>query len=430
MENVQSKSTRKKLSIIVFLCCAGYFVSYITRKNFGTAIAGIVESTSFTKSQLGIVETALLITYGVGQIISGILADKFKPQNVVFAGLLLASVCNAIFPLFDSIAAFTVIWAINGFGQAMFWPAMVKIIAEYLSPFKYKMACSHISTASQLATVVLYLLVPFVLNSLGYTWVFYIAAIVGAVMSLVWIIAYNSIIKGCEKYRHEKNCFGECVTLEKTESQPKVRLAPVMISCGMITILIGIVLQGCLRDGITTWMPSFIADSGSDNASTAILKNVLLPAFSIAVTYLGTFIYTKFFKNELKAATMFFIIATVLIGALLVLNKFSPEDLSIVKIIVAALAVGLMHCINLALISYVPVHFGRYNAVAFLSGLTNAFTYVGSAVSTTVTALVADNFGWNAAVLVWMGISLCGVLVCALTIRRWGAFIKKEDENL
>ncbi len=429
MENVQSKSTRKRLSLIVFLCCAGYFVSYITRKNFGTAIAGIEESTSFTKSQLGIVETALLITYGVGQIISGILADKFKPQNVVFAGLLLASVCNAVFPLFDSIVAFTIIWAINGFGQAMFWPAMVKIIAEYLSPFKYKMACSHISTASQLATVVLYLLVPLVLNSLGYTWVFYIAAIVGAIMSLVWIIAYNALIKGCEKYRHE-NSSGECVTLENTEPKPKVKLAPIMVSCGMITILIGIVLQGCLRDGITTWMPSFIADSGSDNASTAILKNVLLPAFSIAITYLGTFIYTKFFKNELKAATLFFIIATVLIGVLFALNKISPNGLSIAKIIVAALAVGLMHCINLALISYVPVHFGRYNAVAFLSGLTNAFTYVGSAVSTTVTALVADNFGWNAAVLVWLGISLCGVLVCALTIKRWGAFIKKEDENL
>lgn len=429
MENVQSKSTQKRLSLIVFLCCAGYFVSYITRKNFGTAIAGIEESTSFTKSQLGIVETALLITYGVGQIISGILADKFKPQNVVFAGLLLASVCNAVFPLFDSIVAFTIIWAINGFGQAMFWPAMVKIIAEYLSPFKYKMACSHISTASQLATVVLYLLVPLVLNSLGYTWVFYIAAIVGAIMSLIWIIAYNALIKGCEKYRHENNS-GECVTLESTEPKPKVKLAPIMVSCGMITILIGIVLQGCLRDGITTWMPSFIVDSGSDNASTAILKNVLLPAFSIAVTYLGTFIYTKFFKNELKAATLFFIIATVLIGVLFALNKISPDGLSIAKIIVAALAVGLMHCINLTLISYVPVHFGRYNAVAFLSGLTNAFTYVGSAVSTTVTALVADNFGWNAAVLVWMGISLGGVLVCALTIKRWGAFIKKEDENL
>ena len=429
MEKAQSKSTQKRLSLIVFLCCAGYFVSYITRKNFGTAIAGIVESTSFTKSQLGIVETALLITYGVGQIISGILADKFKPQNVVFAGLLLASVCNAIFPLFDSIVAFTIIWAINGFGQAMFWPAMVKIIAEYLSPFKYKMACSHISTASQLATVVLYLLVPLVLNSLGYTWVFYIAAIVGAVMSVVWIIVYNALIKGCEKYRRE-GYTGDSMTIEGAEPKQKVKLAPIMISCGMITILIGIVLQGCLRDGITTWMPSFIADTGNDSASTAILKNVLLPAFSIAVTYLGTFIYTKFFKNELKAATLFFVIATVLIGVLFILNKFSSDGLSIVKIIVAALSVGLMHCINLALISYVPVHFGRYNVVAFLSGLTNAFTYVGSAVSTTVTALVADIFGWNAAVLVWLGISLCGVLVCALTIRRWGAFIKKEDENL
>ena len=120
MENVQSKSTRKKLSIIVFLCCAGYFVSYITRKNLNTAILPITKQTSFTETQLGTVAAALSITYGIGQIISGILADKFKPQNVVFAGLLLASVCNAVFPLFDSIVAFTIIWAINGFGQAMF----------------------------------------------------------------------------------------------------------------------------------------------------------------------------------------------------------------------------------------------------------------------------------------------------------------------
>ena len=84
----------------------------------------------------------------------------------------------------------------------------------------------------------------------------------------------------------------------------------------------------------------------------------------------------------------------------------------------------------LALISYVPAHFGRYNAVASLSGLTNAFTYVGSAIATQITPIVASSFGWNAAVLLWLGISLCGVLVCALTIKRWGAFIKKEDENL
>lgn len=79
MENVQSKSTRKKLSIIVFLCCAGYFVSYLTRKNLNTAILPITQQTPFTETQLGTVAAALSITYGIGQIISGILADKFKP---------------------------------------------------------------------------------------------------------------------------------------------------------------------------------------------------------------------------------------------------------------------------------------------------------------------------------------------------------------
>ena len=427
MENVRKKHIQKNTLVIILLCCLGYFVSYLTRKNFSTAIAGIVEQTEFSKSQLGIVETALLISYGVSQIVTGFLADKFKPQNVVMSGLIITTACNAVFPLFNSIAAFAVVWAINGIGQSMFWPAMVRIIAEYLSPVQYKWSCSLISTASQVATILLYLLVPFVLDTIGYRWVFYIPAIVAGVTAVVWIVFYNINVKRCKKYEIERPASEGKV--DTGEQKQKVRLAPIMISCGIITILFAIILQGCLRDGITAWIPSLVAASGAENASGAILKSVLLPVFTIIITYVGTYLYFKLFKNELIATAIFFSLSAVCILALFILNYANPDGLSIAKIIAAAIAVGLMHCTNLALISYIPAHFGKYNAVAFMSGLTNAFTYVGSAISTWGTALVAESFGWNAVVLVWLAIALLGIVVALVTIRPWGKFLKKEYEN-
>ena len=46
-------------------------------------------------------------------------------------------------------------------------------------------------------------------------------------------------------------------------------------------IMIAIVLQGMLRDGVTTWMPSLIGETYNLGSSIAILTSVVLPIFSI-----------------------------------------------------------------------------------------------------------------------------------------------------
>lgn len=419
----ETKNKNNLLNIIVLLCCVVYFVSYLTRKNFSVAISGIAESTGLSKSALGSVESALLIVYGFGQIISGFWGDRFKPQNLVFCGIALSAVCNAVFPLFNSVNALIVIWAINGFVQALFWPPMVKIIALYLSPSRYKLACSHISVASQIATVAMYLIIPLILETLNYKWVFWFAALSGLLMAAVWIILYNRIIKKCSPYE----CESEQPSTGETSTTPanKIKIWPIMLSCGIITILLSIITQGFLRDGITTWMPDFVMSHSEMGASKSILMNVLMPIFTICVTYIGTFIYSKIFHNELVASMVFFFIATLLLGTLFVINGvFSAPP--VISVVLAALVVGLMHCVNLALISYVPARFSKYGAVALLSGITNAFTYVGSAISTSVTAVFTENFGWNSALLLWMGVAVAGTLLCLFTIKRWRRFTAKD----
>lgn len=57
--------------LLVALACAVYFTSYITRLDFNAALANIVENTAMTKSQAGLIGTALFFSYGFGQVVSG-----------------------------------------------------------------------------------------------------------------------------------------------------------------------------------------------------------------------------------------------------------------------------------------------------------------------------------------------------------------------
>ena len=60
-----------------------YMVSYITRTNYGAIVSNMVEQTGYTKDLLSMALTGSFITYGTGQIVSGILGDRFSPKKLV-----------------------------------------------------------------------------------------------------------------------------------------------------------------------------------------------------------------------------------------------------------------------------------------------------------------------------------------------------------
>ena len=68
---------------------------------------------------------------------------------------------------------------------------------------------------------------------------------------------------------------------------------------------------------------------------------------------------------------------------------------------------------------------------AMVSGVLNACTYIGSALSTYVFALAAQRFGWRVTVLCWAGVCVLGAAACTLgglRCRRMLAGLKKGME--
>ena len=131
VNKLTDKKSIRMLSILGWLV---YFSSYITRLNFGAVLVEFLQAEGITKTAAAPITTALFITYGAGQLLSGYLGDRISPRLLIFGGLLVASVCNIIMPFVSpAIPIMTIVWGINGIAQAMMWPPLVKLMADKMN---------------------------------------------------------------------------------------------------------------------------------------------------------------------------------------------------------------------------------------------------------------------------------------------------------
>ncbi len=403
---MKNKLSYPKLTALLSLV---YFTSYLTRKNFAAISQAVIEQNSFgyVKTDLSLAFTLLFITYGVGQVVNGYIGDKIKPQNLIFCGLIIATVINALFPLaFAVLPLVWILWAINGFAQAMMWPPIVKILVTNLTDKQYNTAVLLISTASSIATIVLYVFSPLVFKNLGWEAVFYICAGASLASTVLWFFLKD----GCGEFESVG-----LIHLHKDNNAPKAKLTiPKETIFPLIFIVFAIIMQGMLRDGIETWMPNYLTEVFKWDSSNSIMITVLLAIISVATFYISTFLYEKFFTNEVTCASVFFGVGTAF--ALLLYVLF---DSSIVSVISMTIISGCMHGVNLMLITHVPKRYKRYGNISTMSGLVNACTYIGSALASYGIAYISENSGYKVTVLIWFFIALVGTLCCATAIRRW-----------
>ena len=183
----------------------------------------------------------------------------------------------------------------------------------------------------------------------------------------------------------------------------------------VIAIMAAIALQGMLRDGVTTWMPSYISETYNLGNGISIFSGVLLPLFGIASFYIASRIYGDRLKSPVAGSAIIFAVGAVAALGLFFLNGTSAVG----SILLSALLTGCMHGVNLLLICMVPPFFKAQGNVSTVSGVLNSCTYVGSAVSTYGIARLSGSIGWQNTVFVWFLIAFAGTTICFLSIRSW-----------
>ena len=406
--------------LLSILCPVVYFASYLTRKNYGIVMEAVIASEGVTNAQAGLVETLALISYGAGQIISGVLGDKFKPQNVILCGLSATTVCNLLMPFAPDMTFRAVIWFINGFAQSMLWPPMVRIMATYMDKQSYDDTCVNTNIFGISGTIFLYLTSSLVwlkfFGETGWKYTFFSSALICLVILILWLMGFRAIRqKGGEQTKTAAE------SKQELTGQPKLTVGRVM-AAGFPFIALAIIMQGMLRDGVTDWVPTFIRNTFHIASEHSILMAVILPVIGVVSLKVIGIINRKFVKDEVKSAGSTFLIA---LACCAFLALFYDKN-QWVTLGVSALVVGSMHAINFFLICVVPARFEKYGIVSTMSGIINSLTYVGSAAALYSFGAISDKWGWNACVISWVVIAALGTALCFVGARPWRRFCRAD----
>lgn len=405
----ESKLSGRSAGLFILLCSAVYFTSYITRVNYGAVMTEIIRAENITKQSAGAVSTAAFLTYGIGQLVSGFIGDRMPPRGLITFGLFATSVCNILMPIIGGAFPMTLLWAINGFCQALFWPPLVKLMASSLGGDDYNRACVSVSVASSIATIVIYLTAPVIIALSGWRPVFCISAGCGLLAAILWSSVSPRAIR--ESARREIKTDKH---LHIDKPKPTVNAAVLLIPLAFV-----IMMQGILRDGLTTWMPTYISETFDFSSSASILTGIALPVFSM-ISYNAASLINKKLGNEILSASVMFAAGTIASAALIFFGSSA-----LVSVTLMALITGCMHGVNLMIISRVPAYFAKYGRISTVSGLLNAFTYLGSGISGFGIAILSDKFGWQFTIIIWFVIAAAGATVCVLCVKKWTRFLKE-----
>ena len=392
---------RKEVNRLALLFSVTYMISYITRINYGAIISEMEGATSFSRSMLSLAVTGSFITYGAGQIISGFCGDKLSPKKLISCGLIATIMMNLIIPVCQSPYQMLIVWCINGFAQSLMWPPMVKLMTTFLSEDDYKITTAKVSWGSSFGTIAVYLVSPLIISLFSWRAVFVFSAVCGIIMLFIW---------NRYSYDTEPAPKNTDIQTDKSEKNTSSLFTPLLFG-----IMIPIILQGMLRDGITTWMPTYISDTYNLKNVISILTGVILPLFSIVCFQTATKLYMKKFTNPLTCAGVLFSAGTVSAVALLL---FTGKNAAL-SVIFSAMLTGCMHGVNLILICMIPPFFNKRGNVSTVSGILNSCTYIGSAVSTYGIAVLSEMAGWSLTLMIWILIALAGTAICFICARPW-----------
>lgn len=287
-------------TLLFVLCWIAYFTSYLGRLNYSSAMTVMIKETVLSKSQAGFISMTYFFAYGIGQLLNGFLGDKVNPRKMIFLGLSISGAANLIMGCFADFGIMAAVWCINGYAQAMIWPPIIRIFAEMLEEKTKLRFCINIISTQALGTLASYLLSAAVIYLNGWNGVFFAAAALLIAAALLWDIKFRKIEKYSIEFGIEDGTEDEIKSGSRKENQ--VPFLSLLTGSGILVILIPVIVHGVLKDGVTSWVPTYISETFLTSPALSILVTTVLPVINLTGAYAAQYLYRKWKKQEIGRA--------------------------------------------------------------------------------------------------------------------------------
>lgn len=384
----------KNAILIGGLCSLSYLGVYVVRNILSAVTPQMLGNGVLTTEYIGEVSSLYFIAYAVGQLINGMAGDKIKAQYMIGFGLILASVCNWVFPnVLDYVFMAKVVYSLSGFFLSMIYAPMTKLVAENVKPI-YAVRCSvGYSFASLLGSPVAGILSTFLAWEQG----FRVGGIIICVMGIICLFAFGYMEKvGIIRYNQ----------YDRPKQEKKKNAIGILIKHQIIKFTLISILTGVVRTTVIFWLPTYLSQYlGFSAARSATLFSAITLVTS-TITFISIFIYERVLKRNMNLTILLaFSIASISFLGVYAIQSSIPNMLLLVMgIMGSGMASSMMwsrYCPSLRDTGFTS------SATGFLDFV----SYIAAAGASTLFANAVTQIGWRNLILIWAAIMMIGVVI-------------------
>jgi MFS family permease len=94
----------------------------------------LLASKGFNLTEIGVIVATYPAVWGIGQLFTGSLADKYSKRNLLFVGMLLQGLALVVMIAANTLTSFVALSALLGIGTALVYPTFLAAVSDYTHP--------------------------------------------------------------------------------------------------------------------------------------------------------------------------------------------------------------------------------------------------------------------------------------------------------
>ncbi len=407
-----------------WLAYAGF---YLGRKAVSVASPEMMKEFGWQADKISFMIGGYLWAYAFGQFINGFLGDKLGSRVMLALGFCITITMNLLFGFSSSFVLFFLVWTVNGYGQSVGWPSVIKVMSNWFSVRERGKIMGLWGTCYTVGDVVATALASFIIGHaavhtvLGpggkdvtysdWRWAFWVAS---ALLVVVGITALSLIrnrpedkglppIAGYQGLEEEKSAPEEKVDLWKNAKE--------VLGQGPIWVL-GITYFGIkyIRYSFLFLIATYLATQKHFSTENAGYTSTLFAFAGIAGTFLGSYLSDKVFSS--RRAPISVIMLLGLCASLVFFWKSSGWGIPVAMCLVGFFAMGPDFVVSAVAV----MDYGSRKGAGTAAGFVNGLGSFGPAVMATANGFLLEQGGWN---YVFMALILLSLLCAGLMTTLW-----------
>lgn len=397
---------------VVFLLWFVCFFNYADRQAIFSVFPVLQSEMGLSNVQLSFVGASFMYVYALIGPLAGIIGDRFSRKFLIIAGLVFWSVVTMATALSTQYWHLVLCRALEGFGEAFYFPASMALISEYHGPETKSRAMGLHQSSVYAGTIAGGSLAGYLAQHYGWRSGFYLFGGAGILLGVILLFA----LKEPER-KQVSNELDAHATLDYTKGNLWADIAEIFRT-PMVRVLIAVFVgANFVASVFLTWTPKFLKEKFNLSLALAGFSGTAyLQTASMIGVVVGGFLADRLARRYLGGRMM---AQTVGLFGGVAFIFLTGWTLSMPLLILALIGFGFFKGIYDANIwaSLYDVVKPQRRATAL--GLMNSIGWLGAAVAPTVIAVASSEYGMSACLSANSLIYLFFGLLLAWGIRRY-----------